>query len=111
MKRLLVAILWLAFAVSSVFGATVKLAWDARPAAENILGYNVYRSNTDGSGYVKVNTVLITGTTFDDTTVPNDGRRYFYVATAVNAGGESGYSNQVPFDAAPGVPTSLRIIP
>ena len=110
MKKLLAAILWLCL-VTSAFGATVRLAWDARPPAENVTGYNIYRSNTNGSGYVKINTVLITGTTFDDTTVPNDGRRYYYVATAVNAGGESGYSSQVPFDAVPGIPTNLKIVP
>ena len=55
--------------------------------------YNVYRSTTSGSGYVKVGSA--TGTTYTDTGLTN-GTVYYYVATSVAAAGaESIYSNQV----------------
>jgi len=49
-------------------------------------GYNVKRSLTSGSGYVKVGTASIA--TYSDTTVAN-GTRYYYVVSATNGVGES----------------------
>lgn len=48
---------------------------------ENLAGYNIYRSETDGTGYVKIGMVADTETEFEDTTVEN-GRTYYYVITA-----------------------------
>jgi fibronectin type 3 domain-containing protein len=54
----------------------------------------VYRSTVNGSGYVKLNSSLIAGASYDDTNVQS-GTTYFYVTTSVDSGGdESTYSNQ-----------------
>ena len=71
----------------------VDLAWTA--SASSVTGYNVYRSSTSGSGYVKLNSSLNAGTSFSDSSV-TAGATYFYVTTAVDSTGtESSYSNQV----------------
>lgn len=40
--------------------------WTANPAI-NVVGYNLYRGKVSGGPYAKINTVLITGTTYTDT--------------------------------------------
>ena len=72
---------------------SVALAWVA--SASTVSGYNVYRSTTSGSGYAKINSALITGVTYSDTTVQS-GTTYYYVVNAVDSSGtESADSNQV----------------
>jgi glycosidase len=69
----------------------VDLAWDAVPGA---VGYYVYRSPVTGGGYARLNDTSLGGTSYTDHTVVN-GRRYYYVVTAVGgAGNESGWSNE-----------------
>lgn len=58
----------------------------------DIISYNVYRSTTNGGPY----TALVTGLMaldYTDTSVV-DGTTYFYVVSATNSVGTSGYSNQ-----------------
>jgi uncharacterized protein len=50
---------------------------------ENLAGYKIYRSETDGSGYVSIGMASHTETEFEDTSVEN-GRTYYYVITAVD---------------------------
>jgi len=70
----------------------VRLSW---PASTGASTYNVLRSTTSGSSYQPITPLGgITGTAYLDTTVTN-GITYFYVVTATNAGGTSGYSPQV----------------
>jgi hypothetical protein len=72
---------------------SVALSWTA--STSTVRGYNVYRSTTSGSGYAKLNAALLSAVSFSDTTVLS-GTTYFYVATAVDSGGdESLDSNQV----------------
>lgn len=72
---------------------SVALAWDA--STSSVAGYNVYRTTTSGSAYVKINSALLGGLTFDDQTVQS-ATTYYYVVTAVDSSGdESTYSNQV----------------
>ena len=72
---------------------SVSLSWN--PSTSTVAGYNVYRSTTSGSGFVKINSALLTGLTYSDSNVAN-GTTYYYAATAVDANGnESAYSNQV----------------
>jgi hypothetical protein len=47
---------------------SVVLKWNA--STSTVLGYNMYRSKVSGSGYVKINTALITGLTYTDTFLP-----------------------------------------
>lgn len=57
------------------------LGWTASPDA--VLGYNIYRLILGASAYTKVNTSIVTGTTFTDNTVPSGGL-ITYVVKAVN---------------------------
>jgi hypothetical protein len=71
---------------------TVALTWNA--STSTVSGYNIYRSTVSGSGYAKLNSSLISGLAYADTTVLA-GTTYFYVATAVDSSGdESADSNQ-----------------
>lgn len=77
---------------AQVSSHTVALSWTA--STSTVSGYNVYRSTTSGSGYVKVNSSLLPGLTYTDSNLQS-ATTYYYVTTAVNSGGtESVYSNQ-----------------
>ncbi len=67
---------------------SVALAWTAAPGAN---AYNVKRSVTKGGPYTTVGTSGATA--YTDINVVN-GTTYYYVVTAVNAGGESANSNE-----------------
>jgi len=70
---------------------SVALTWNASTCA--VAGYNVYRSTVSGSQYAKVNSSLVSGLTYTDTTVASG--LYYYVTTAVDASGnESAPSNE-----------------
>ena len=57
-------------------------------------GYNIYRSTTSGSGYVKLNSSLLTASDYIDPNV-SGGTTYYYVVTAVDTGNlESVYSGR-----------------
>jgi hypothetical protein len=65
------------------------------PNSSNVTGYNVYRSTTSSGPYTKLNSPLVTSTTYTDTSVVAN-QTYFYVGTSLDsAGDESTYSNQV----------------
>jgi hypothetical protein len=65
-------------------------------------GYNLYRSTTPGGPYTRVNTALITETSYDDTSISStsttssatNGTTYYYVVTSVDDGDESVYSQE-----------------
>lgn len=65
------------------------LTWNASTDAK-VTGYNVYRSNTSGGGYVKLGDKVTSSTYTDSTAV--SGNTYYYVVTAVTAANESYYS-------------------
>jgi hypothetical protein len=80
--------------LGAVVGADyITLLWSAN-SEPDIAGYNAYRADVSGGPYVKVNTVLITDTTYTDTTViPGNG--YYYCVTAqIKALAESRLSNE-----------------
>jgi hypothetical protein len=70
--------------------AMVSLNWSA---SANATGYNIRRSITDGSGFSLIASNLAT-TNYLDITATN-WTTYYYVATAVGAGGESAFSPEV----------------
>ena len=70
----------------------VTLTWVASTSA-GVTGYNVYRSTTNGNGYVKIGSTT-TQLIHVDASVVN-ATTYYYVVTAVDLSGESGYSNPV----------------
>jgi fibronectin type 3 domain-containing protein len=68
------------------------LSWTA--SISQVVGYNAYRSTTSNGTYSKLNTSLITTTSYTDQAVLS-GVTYYYVTTAVDSqGNESVYSNQ-----------------
>ena len=98
MKSSILRLLWTTLMVCQIAGlahaATVKLAWDPNTEAD-LAGYNVYRSQTSGSGYSRLNGSLVLTSSFNDATVVS-GQTYFYSVTAVNTlAVESGFSNEV----------------
>jgi autotransporter-associated beta strand protein len=68
----------------------VSLSWNTSAEATS---YAIMRSTTSGSGYALISGGTTTATNFADTTVTN-GTTYYYVVTATNLGGTSGYSDQ-----------------
>jgi hypothetical protein len=66
----------------------INLSWTA---ASNATSYNVKRSTTSGGPYTTVQTG-VTGTSFSNTGL--SAGTYYYVVSAVNAGGESANSGQ-----------------
>ena len=70
-------------------GNSVSLSWTA--VAGSPVSYNIKRPTTSGSGYVTVSSPgAVTGTAYTGNVV--GGTTYYYVVSAVNAGGESGNS-------------------
>jgi hypothetical protein len=87
------AILTLSVASTSY---SVALSWTAptEAAGNTIVGYNIFRSTASAGPYTQLNSGLIAGTTYADTTVA-DGTTYYYLTTAVDSSdAQSGYSNQ-----------------
>jgi DNA/RNA endonuclease G (NUC1)/fibronectin type 3 domain-containing protein len=87
--------------------AHVLLSWNAVGGATS---YNVKRSTVFGGPYSTINSP---GTnSYDDTTAVN-GTTYFYVVSAVGAGGEGPNSSEVSAtpQAAPAAPTGLTATP
>ena len=72
---------------------SVALNWT--PSASSYLGFNVYRGSLSGGPYNRVNSALISLTSFSDAGVAS-GQTYYYVATEVDStGAESVYSSEV----------------
>lgn len=72
---------------------SVALSWIA--STSTVAGYNVYRSTVSGTQYAKLNSSLVGVLGYTDRTVLG-GTLYYYVTTAVDAGGnESAHSNEV----------------
>jgi fibronectin type 3 domain-containing protein len=70
----------------------VALSWNA--STSQVAGYNVYSSTTVNGPYNKLNSSLVSATSYTDLSVQS-GYTYYYLATAVNSQGlESSYSNQ-----------------
>jgi len=67
--------------------SVITLTWDSVKDAENpklnenLAGYNVYRSETDGTGYILIGSASAEETSFEDLSVENN-VTYYYVITA-----------------------------
>ncbi len=68
----------------------VTLSWNAVSGANS---YNVIRGISSGGAYTVTNGVAGATTNYTDNSV-SDGTQYYYVVTAVNAGGQSANSNE-----------------
>lgn len=85
------------------------LSWAAVVGAST---YDVIRSTTSGGPYTTVNTSAVTTTWYTDTGL-TDGTTYYYVVTAINSYGASGYSNEASATplAVPAAATGLVATP
>ena len=80
--------------VADAGNGVVDLDWDNNTEAD-LGGYNVYRSESSGTGYSKINSVTVTASEYSDDTAEN-GVTYFYFVTAVDrSSNESGDSDEV----------------
>lgn len=96
--------------VAAAGESVVSLDWNDNTEVD-LGGYNVYRSTTAGSGYVKLNASLLTSSDYTDNTVDN-GTTYYYIVTAVDtSSNESAASDEaaaMPRDVTPpSVPSGL----
>ena len=74
---------------SATNSSAIQLGWTARSGAT---GYKVLRASISGGPYVQIGTPA--GTTFDDTGLPPQAKR-FYVVRATNGGGDSANSSEI----------------
>jgi len=72
-----------------ITGHSILLGWNASQGA---MSYCVYRGTTHGE-YTKIASQVI-GTSYTDIQVTHN-QTFYYVATAVSGGIESGYSNEI----------------
>jgi len=80
------------FTATAQVAHTVALTWN--PSTSTVSGYNVYRSTVSGTGFARINSLLVAPLSYTDSNVLN-GTTYYYVTTAVDAAGvESNFSNQ-----------------
>ncbi|GAH75779.1 unnamed protein product, partial [marine sediment metagenome] len=95
--------------VATLGDTEVSLDWTDNSEGD-IDGYNVYRSESMGGPYSKVNVSLVATSDYTNTGLTND-VTYYYVVTAVDFGSnESDYSNEdsaTPTDLPPAAPIGL----
>lgn len=85
----------IALAGAAVQSGSHSVTLSLTPDSSNVTGYNVYRSSTSGGPYTKLNSPLLTSTTYTDSAVVAV-QTYFYVGTSVDSSGnETAHSNQV----------------
>lgn len=73
---------------------TVILNWNDNSEAD-LDGYHIYRSTVPGTGYIKLNSTLLTASDYTDNSVTNE-IAYYYVVTAMDtSSNESGHSSEV----------------
>lgn len=83
----------------------IKIFWNP-VATGNVTGYNVYRTKTPGKSYIKLNTELLTETSYLNAPLGTVATYYFVVTSVDDNGRESFYSAEVT--SAPGPVTRLQ---
>jgi fibronectin type 3 domain-containing protein len=97
--------------VDSTGPNSVSLSWTP-PGTGSPTGYNVKRANSSGGPYTIVGTTTAPTVTYTDSVT--GGSTYWYVVSALTAGGESADSSAVsaaPSLGVPGAPTGLTATP
>ena len=78
---------------ASTVSHRVSLSWT--PGSSTYSGFNVYRGTSSGGPYTRVDTSMVSSTSYLDAGV-SSGQTYYYVATELDTTGtESGYSTEV----------------
>ncbi|UCD08650.1 MAG: hypothetical protein JSU79_09855 [Dehalococcoidales bacterium] len=91
----------------------IILDWDDNSEGD-LIGYNVYRSTTNGSGYAKINIGPVATSNFTDYPLWGGGTYYYVVTSFDLANMESSYTSEVTataIDVAPASPTGLAATP
>jgi len=91
--------------VSSVRTTRVSLAWNAVNGASS---YNIYRSESANGTYNKVNTTVISGTTYNDNGVLPD-KIYYYKICSINRDVEGILSSSLSATTLSSLPLNVRI--
>jgi len=89
----------------------VRLTWQPTTGIE-ISGFNLYRANTDfidPAAAIKLNTALLTATTYDDLP-PEDGTWYYRVTAETGAGNESDLSEPASVNSDSTGPRASAIV-
>ncbi len=95
-------------------GAETTVDWADNAEADVLTGggYNVYRSAVNNTAYVKLNSTLLTASTYSDAAV-TPGTKYYYKVVAVdvdgNASADSAEANITVLTAPTGVVTSAGV--
>lgn len=84
----------------------VSLQWVA--STDPVDGYSIYKGTVSGAETTKVNSALITGTTYDDTTATPG--NWFYAVKSSLGGVESVLSNSINAVILPAPPTALTLV-
>ena len=79
--------------IATAGNAVIDLSWDTPDTSKLLVDYNIYRSDISGSGYVKIDSTIITNT-YSDVTVINDSTYYYVVTATYDDPAESYYSNE-----------------
>ncbi|RLB67230.1 MAG: hypothetical protein DRH04_08265 [Deltaproteobacteria bacterium] len=110
---ILLVVIGVAFNVQAAVQVTAT--WSANTESD-LAGYNIYRSTTSGSGYVKLNSSIIAKTSapqYIDTIPDATEVTYYYVVTAVDtSGNESSYSSEASTHIdtrAPSPPNGIKV--
>ncbi|MFT4940841.1 MAG: endonuclease I/PKD repeat protein [Paraglaciecola sp.] len=84
---------------------TVALAWSANSESD-LAGYNVYRSDTSGGSFIKLNGSTITSNAYNDNNVLATTTYYYMVSALDTSNNESSLSSEV-FGTTDGTPPSV----
>ncbi|MDR3711036.1 MAG: fibronectin type III domain-containing protein [Capsulimonadaceae bacterium] len=93
--------------LASAGNKQVSLTWNPSGGATS---YNIYRGTTSGGEGSTAYKTGVTTASYADTSV-NDGTKYFYTVTAVDAGGESAQCSEASATPVPDKPTNLISTP
>jgi hypothetical protein len=79
-------------------GDAVRLTWQPPTRSREIQGYNIYRSEKSGQGFVRINKELVTSNEFTDAASP--AKAFYLVAGQEHSGLEGLFSREVAVNAA-----------
>ncbi len=83
--------------------SSIELSW--RDNANNEEGFEIYRSETSGSGFVMLYTASPNTISYQDNSC-TEHTQYYYRVSAFNAGGNSSYSNEISVTTLLGIPVA-----
>ncbi|MFL0086197.1 exo-alpha-sialidase [Tenacibaculum maritimum] len=93
---------------ASNFGNSVNLSWKDNATTE--LGFEIYRSTTNGTGYTLIAKVPADTTTYTDLSTSLNST-YYYVVKAYNSGGVANPTNEVSVTTNESTPIILNAFP